>query len=70
MGGGLPAVADCKVRDLKVGLLELVPRIDRLPSLHPDDVRMAGEMGKPLFSGRIEIQGVPKFCFLQNLVFG
>jgi hypothetical protein len=31
--------------------------------VHPDGVRIAWELGKSLFSGRIEIQGVPKFCF-------
>jgi hypothetical protein len=55
---------------LKVGLVELVPPIGRLPSLHPDGVRIAWGPGKSLFSGRIRIQGVPKFCFLQNPVFG
>ena len=42
----------------------------RLQSLHPDGVRIACEIEKPLLSGRIRIQGVPKFCFLENPVFG
>jgi hypothetical protein len=37
---------------------------------HPDGVRLACEAGKSLFSGRIEIQGVLKFCFLRNPVSG
>ena len=42
----------------------------RLQSLHPDGVRIACEIGESLFSGRIEIEGVPKFCFLGNPVSG
>jgi len=36
----------------------------------PDGVRIAWGLGKLLLSGRIEIQGVAKFCFLQKTVFG
>ena len=38
--------------------------------VHPDGVRIAWGLGKLLLSGRIEIQGVAKFCFLQKTVFG
>jgi hypothetical protein len=37
-----------------VGLVELVPPINGPPP-HPDDVKIARKLGKPLFSGRIKI---------------
>jgi len=52
------------------GWLQVVAACQVVQSLHSDGVRIAREFGKPLFSGRIEIQGVPKFCFLHNPVSG
>jgi len=43
----------------------LTAKSARLPSL-----RIACEIEKSLFSGRIKIQGVPKFCFLRNPLSG
>ena len=70
MAGRVPMVDDCKVKNLKVGLVELVPPIGQQPSLHLVGVRIARGSGKALLCGRIEIQGVPKFCFLRNSIFG
>src|ERR1700676_769193 len=53
--GPMQIVADCKVWPT---------------AKSPDGVRIACEIEKSLLSGRIEIQGVPKFCFLENPVSG
>ena len=54
-----PAVwlADSKVKNLKVGLVELVPPIGGRPPPHLDDVRIARDLEKLLFAGRIKMMG-------------
>jgi hypothetical protein len=47
----------------------IVSPIGGRPPSYPDNVRIAREPGKSLFAGRIEIQGVPKFYFLENSAF-
>jgi hypothetical protein len=52
-----------------VGLVELVPPIGGRPLPHHDEVRIACDFGKSLFSGRIKMQGVKKIKNTENRGF-